>query len=446
MAAKIHELRAQRDKLNAERVAKLRAAQTKAKEEKRKLTAEELAADDAAQAEILELDGELDIEERILSSERRHGSSLPHTSDDEPVPGAGPVAERPSDRPVKSRGFGSIGGHLKAVIRAAKGPEFTDKRLFAAASGANEAVDSEGGFLVDEQDGGTLLGQTYATGILASKVRKQPVGAGFNGVKFRLLDETSRANGSRFGGIQAYWAAEADSFTGTKPKFRNLELRLQKLIGLMYLTDELAEDAVALEGYVNEWFPQEFGFKLDDAIFQGPGAGIPLGFTVSPAKVKISAEGGQTTKTIVSDNVEKMFAAMPASSLLNAEWFINVEVWPQLFKLSHAVGTGGVPMFLLPGGLVSAPFGTLLGRPITPIEQAAALGTEGDIVLADPTRYMLIDKGPIKTAASIHVKFLTDEMALRWVLRIDGQPIPNAPITPYKGAQALSPFITLAPR
>ena len=70
----------------------------------------------------------------------------------------------------------------------------------------------------------------------------------------------------------------------------------------------------------------------------------------------------------------------------------------------------------------------------------------GDIGLFDLSRYLIADKGPIQTAASIHVKFLTDEMAFRWVLRVDGQPIPNSPITPYKGAQTLSPFVALQTR
>jgi HK97 family phage major capsid protein len=455
MAARIHELRAAREKLKNEANAALRAAQAKAKAESRAFGAEELAADDKARLEIAAVDAEIDVEERILASERAFGSDLPHRGDDPPVPGAGPVGEKPLI--AKADGFQSIGEMMHAAARATRGPAFVDPRLLApqatpkagpqaAASGASESIDSDGGYLVSMQAGGTLLSQTYETGLLTRRVTHQPIGDGFNSISLRLLDETSRANGSRFGGIQALWLAEADAFTGTKPKFRKLEMKLQKLMGLMYMTDELMADATALTGYVNEWFPQEFGFKLDDAIMSGTGAGIPLGILNAPAKVAIAKEVGQVTKTVLAENLEKMYAAMPASSLGNAEFFINVEVWPQLFKLSHAVGVGGVPVFIPGGGISQAPFGTLFGRPITPIEQALALGTEGDVVFADLSRYMLIDKGPIQTAASMHVRFLNDEMAFRWVLRCDGQPIPNAPITPYKGAQSLSPFITIATR
>lgn len=340
----------------------------------------------------------------------------------------------------------SMGHKLMAVKAAAKGPQFTDQRLFSAASGANETVDADGGFLVGTEDGGTLLEKTYETGILTRRVRKAPVGAGFNGAKYKLIDETSRANGSRFGGIQAYWGAEAAALTASQPKLRDLELKLKKLHGLMYMTDELLEDAVALEGFVNEWFPQEFGFKLDDAIFAGTGGGIPLGILNCPAVVEIAKETGQAADTVVIDNIYKMYAAMPASSLAKAEWYINVAVWPQLFKLVQTVGTGGAPIFIPGGNVAGAPFGTLLGRPITPIEQASALGDSGDIVFADLSRYLLADKGSIKSAVSMHVKFLTDEMAYRWTLRIDGTPIPNSATTPFKGTQTLSPFVKLAAR
>jgi HK97 family phage major capsid protein len=448
MAARIHELRAKREEVKKKANAALAAARAAAKKEDRDLTDGEKAEQDAFDAQLKAVDADLDFEMRVLARERQFGSEFPSEGNEPPVPGAGPVPDPAQAGAPKKKPL-SMGQHLGLVIRAGKDPRFHDDSIYMA-SGAAESVDSDGGYLVGTDNGGVLQSQVYETGILVGKVRKQPIGAGANGFKASLLDETNRANGSRFGGIQVFTQAEAQDFSakGTRPKFRNFELLLLKFIGLMFLTDELMEDVTALEGYVNEWFPQEFAFKLDDNIYAGNGAGQFVGMINSPARVTIAAEAGQPTKTVQAENIEKMYAAMPASSLGAAEWFINQEVWPQLFKLSHAIGTGGVPMFVPAGGLSAAPFGTLLGRPITPIEQASALGTEGDVAFIDPTRYMMIDKGPIKTAASIHVKFLTDEQALRWTLRANGQPIAAAPITPYKGAAAfkLSSIVTLATR
>jgi HK97 family phage major capsid protein len=74
------------------------------------------------------------------------------------------------------------------------------------------------------------------------------------------------------------------------------------------------------------------------------------------------------------------------------------------------------------------------------------LGTVGDIILVDLSQYLLIDKGGIQTAASIHVRFVFDESCLRVILRVDGQPIWNSALTPYKGSNTLSPYVALATR
>jgi HK97 family phage major capsid protein len=88
----------------------------------------------------------------------------------------------------------------------------------------------------------------------------------------------------------------------------------------------------------------------------------------------------------------------------------------------------------------------MLGRTIVPSEQASALGDVGDINLWNLDQYLWIRKGGIAAATSIHVQFLTGETAFRFVVRANGQPIPNAAITPFKGTSTQSPFVSLAAR
>jgi len=294
-----------------------------------------------------------------------------------------------------------------------------------------------------------LMHATYEAGQIASRCSRTPIGAGFNGLKINGVDETSRADGSQWGGVTAYWKAEAAAKTASKPQFRQVELNLKKLIGLCYATDELLQDAVALEAVLREAFPNVFAFKLDDAIVRGTGAGQPLGIltgAVNAPRVRIAKEVGQAADTIVAANIEKMYARMWSRGLSNAAWFINQDCWPQIFQLHHVVGTAGVPMFIPAGGLNQAPFGTLLGRPIVSVEQCATVGDEGDIVFADFSQYKLIDKGGIETASSIHVMFVYDESVFRWVLRVNGQPMWASSLTPAQGTNTVSPFVTLAAR
>ena len=129
-------------------------------------------------------------------------------------------------------------------------------------------------------------------------------------------------------------------------------------------------------------------------------------------------------------------------SRANAAWYGNQELEPLLYTLK----VGDKPVYIPAGGLSEAPYATLFGRPLVPLEQCSALGEVGDILLTDISQYMLVDKGGINAQSSIHCRFLYDEEVFRFIYRCDGQPIWNKPITPYKGSATLSPFVTLAAR
>jgi len=276
---------------------------------------------------------------------------------------------------------------------------------------------------------------------LASKCKRIPLTTNANSIKINAIDEVSRANGSRWGGLQTYWENEADQFTASKPKFRQMELSLKKLTGLCYVTDELLQDASALEKVIKEGFAEEFGFKMDDVILRGSGAGQPLGFLNSDSLVKVEKERDQKEKITVQ-NIVKMWSRMWSRSRTNSVWFVNPEIEPLLYTLT----VGDKPVYIPAGSMANSPYGKLLGRPVIALEQCSELGEVGDIILADMSQYLLIDKGGMNTASSIHVRFLYDEAVFRFIYRVDGQPIWNRALKPYKGDATVSPFVALQKR
>ena len=331
---------------------------------------------------------------------------------------------------------------MMAVYRASTPAGKIDRRLTTrSASGLNETNPSDGGFLVQKDFVAELLKRTYETGILASKVKKIPLSTNANGIKINAIDEDSRANGSRWGGVQTYWENEADKITASKPRFRTMDLSLKKLTGLCYVTDELLQDASALENVIREAFAEEFGFKIDDAILSGTGAGQPLGILNAGSLVKVEKEKDQT-EIITVENLVKMWARLWSRSRANSVWYINPEIEPLLYTLR----VGDKPVYIPAGGLSEAPYGTLFGRPVMPLEQCSELGEVGDIILADFSQYILIDKGGINATSSIHVRFLYDENVFRFIYRVDGQPVWNKALQPYKGSATVSPFVALAKR
>jgi HK97 family phage major capsid protein len=190
----------------------------------------------------------------------------------------------------------------------------------------------------------------------------------------------------------------------------------------------------------------EFGYKLDDVILNGSGAGQGLGVLNSNALVQVAKRTGQKADSILFENIVDMDAQLADASDSTAFWIANRETKPELALMTIAVGTGGVPVYLPANGAAGRPSQELYGRKMVTMEQASALGDVGDLMLFDPNEYIFIDKGGIQSAVSIHVQFLTDESTFRWTYRYNGQPLRSSPLSPAKGSKARSPFVAIAQR
>ncbi len=385
-----------------------------------------------------------DLKDRIEAKEKKIEIDKLEKHLKEPA-ATSPAKIKPKD-PIDEKRFKSLGDQLRAVMQASNPARIgtVDERLIMgktekrdAPSGLNEGVGDEGGFLLQTDFSTTLVKKAFEVGILASRVSTLPLGANSNGITINALDDNSRATGSRWGGIQSYWAHEAHTVTPKKPSFRQMELKLSKLMGLCYLTDEVMADTTALESIVTQGFTEEFAFMIDEAIWNGSGVGQPLGILNTPAYIEFTRG---TTLTVKSTDIVGMWARFYAKSRQNAVWFINQDVEPQLYTMTVGSYTTA---FMPPGGLSGQMYASLMGRPIIPIEHTSALGTTGDIVLADMSQYLMVDKNAIQTAVSLHVRFLYDEQVFRFTYRVDGQPIWNAPLTPFAGTTK-SPFVGLS--
>lgn len=360
------------------------------------------------------------------------------------------------DQGTEAGPFRNLGEQLHAVVAAASGR--VDERLYkvqelAGPTGAGAGLGSDGGFLIQKDFASDLMKEGTGAGTLASRCSQTEIGADADGLEVVYIDETSRATGSRWGGVQVYRRDEADTVSATKPKLDKWECRLEDLMGLAYVTDRLMRDAGALGSVFSEAFRDEFAFKIDDEIIRGNGAAQCWGVLNHAATVTQTKESGQTADTIVAENVIKMWSRVHPRSKVRGAWFVNTETSPQLLQMSVKVkdvaGTenvGGQLIYMPPGGLSGAPFGSLFGRPVIEIEQASALGDVGDISFLDLSQYKLITKGGISEDESIHVRFIYGEKTLRWMAAINGQPKAKAPLTPYKGTATLSSFVTLQAR
>lgn len=312
------------------------------------------------------------------------------------------------------------------------------KEQRAAGTGQISGVFSDGGAFVQTDYATDIIEKGFNNSVILPKTQKRVMSGNSNSVEIFGVTEDSRAAGSRNGGVVVYTKAELEQYTASKASFESIEVKVNKLTGLLYLSDEIMEDASFLEGEVSDLFMKEFAFKTQDLIWRGSGAGEPLGILNSPALVTQAKVTSQTADTINATNISYM--KVRASG--NAEFYANRDTIPQLDALFKTSGDMESKLFTQ----TSINTGTLDGIPITFLEQCDTLGDKGDISLIDFGAYITATKGGVKKAESMHLKFDYGQKAIRWTLRFDGQPRWKTPLTPFKGSLTTSPFVTLAAR
>lgn len=357
------------------------------------------------------------------------------------------VRKKPLEHVLRNE-FGeeaTLGKYLQCIARHridGNDPQFQKvQREVRAATGMSVQSNEDGGFLVGVTDGGFMSEKSYEESIFAKRCTQAKLDPGTRSIKYNRYKGRSRKDGYRHGGFIAKWEGEGESIDATRLKYEMQTLNVHSLRATVPVTNDLLNNAAGLESEIRSFAPKSFAFEIDRALFEGSGAGQPFGIKSSGIKLTIAKESGQAAATILLDNVIKMEAR---SATAQALYFANQDVLPQLMKLKYEDNS---PAFLpVNQGATEGVRGYLFGRPIVYVEHCETLGTEGDLLLADWGAYRLLDPGAMRVDGSMHVYFLTDEYAFRFIRDVGGAPMFDVPITPLKGTNTLSEFITLATR
>lgn len=247
------------------------------------------------------------------------------------------------------------------------------------------------------------------------------------------------------GGIQSYWTAEGASITESKASLKAANYRLHKLASLVKVTDELLEDASAIEAHIKSKAPEAIMHKVNDAIINGDGVGKPTGILNAGFKVSVAKETSQTADTIVFKNIVKAEARLLPSA--NAVWLAHPKCKEQLRQLKDDNGNA----IYMNGGafpnLASAGFDTLMGRRVIYMLGAMpTLGDEGDLILVDLDYYKMIYKAGVQQDVSTHLLFDQAATAFRFIQRLDGSCPYTDGVTTQYGSYEMSGIVTIAAR
>jgi HK97 family phage major capsid protein len=341
-------------------------------------------------------------------------------------------------------GWRSMGEFAKAVQNGCGKGAVLDPRLVmnAPTTVSTEGVGADGGFLVPPDFRTTIWQKVAGEDSLLGMTDQQTTSK--NTMVFPA-DETTPWDSS--GGVQAYWESEVGQISQSKVSLKEKTIRLNKLTALIPVSEELLEDAPGLDSYLRKKVGEKFDFKLNLKIIQGAGTGEPLGILNAASLVSVGKEAGQDADTIVAENIEKMFSRMYAPCRRNAVWLINQDIESQLNGMTMSTGVGGVPVYMPPGGLSAAPYGTLRGRPVVPTQACETLGDKGDILFVDLSQYLTAVKaGNIRADVSMHLWFDYDTLCYRFIIRMAGQPWWATYITPRDSTNYLSWAVALDER
>jgi hypothetical protein len=200
----------------------------------------------------------------------------------------------------------------------------------------------------------------FAGGELLSRVDARTISG--DAIAYNVVDETSRAS-TRSGGVLGYWVDQGTAATASQPKLARIEMKLRKVGALGYMTDELVSDAAALGGELQAMFTDELTFQVEDAIFEGTGAGSR---SATPSR-RASCQRGEGIRPERRDHqlhepVEDVGAPAGALAEDGRRGSINVDCQPQLDFLTIPAGAGALePRFVNygPDGVL-----TIKGRPV----------------------------------------------------------------------------------
>ena len=210
--------------------------------------------------------------------------------------------------------------------------------------------------------------------------------------------------------------AEGATFEVSDPTFSNLTLRSHKIGTLVVASRELVEDTgIDLQAFLGAQMGVALGTAANSLLTIGTG-------TVQPKGISAAAGSGVTGATSVtgaftSDNlislmhsVDTLYAAQPS-----AGWMMSRATMGSVRQLKGAEG------YLFQTYSTEGMVGSLLGYPVYENPYVAGAGTGVKSVLfGDIGAYITRSVGGIEVVRSDEAYFLSDQIAWRATIRLDG--------------------------
>ncbi|MFZ3137443.1 MAG: phage major capsid protein [Thermodesulfovibrionales bacterium] len=330
-------------------------------------------------------------------------------------------------------GFDSFGDFIQ-IVSSGRTDSRLEKRTWSETGGA------VGGFAVPvgfyEQIWNTVIEESVVLG------RAQAFPMGHGNLVIPAFQNQDRNTDGLYGGMVPQWLGEAQTATEVTGKLRTVTLQAHKLALYTNMSLEVINDSIALEDAVTQALTKSISFYADYYLLRGNGVAKPSGVLIDPALIKIARNTVNDVKFI---DIVSMYSRLYGPCVKNAVWVISPTVVPQLIQMvdtgNHLIWTPS-PVY---GGAISGPVpNSLFGLPVIVSEKLPALGTEGDMLLADFSNYAFGTAQTILFERSNAPGWHEGTISYRGIIRLDGAGLWEKPLTGLSGGNTLSWCVCLS--
>lgn len=399
------------EKMKRRRAAMIKEAReliNKAEQEERSLHGDEREKYDRIMEDVRGMDDDIQREEHLQKLEMSDPANQARDHD--------PERDRAEWR--------SLGEFAHAVVHNPG-----DQRLQNRAAGAQTMGEgTEGGFLVPEQFSEQLLTVQPDEAII------KPRATVFTGGEADFKIPALRYSGENmFAGAAVSWISEG----GTKPQtdltFKQITLQPYEIAAHIEVTDRLLRNSNIIEQVVRTQLRNALIAAEEEAFLTGDGDGKPTGIVNHASTITVSH-----STAISYDELADMLAKFRGR---RGVWICGRDVLPKLMVIKDENDN----YVWQPNARDGNP-GTLFGYPVVFSDHSPAEGTQGAIVLADLSYYLIKEGTGVSIAASSDFKFTNNVTVIKAFKTVDGTPWLSGELPTKGGNYTTSPFVELGAR
>lgn len=222
--------------------------------------------------------------------------------------------------------------------------------------------------------------------------------------------------------------AEAAGITEGDPTISKVTLNAYKRAFTTLWSAELGQDEViGLESIIADSIARHVGLAWGTAFTTGNDSSEANGFVTAAggSATANGTTGNQATDTFfAATDLIDAYLALAAPYRNNASWVVSNTALAKMYKFRDANGA-----FLYQQSLVPGLPSLFLGRPVYENPAMAAVASASkSVAVGDFSKYYIRDVQPVRIQVSDEYKFNTDQLALKYVTRRDGDLVDTAAI------------------